>query len=66
MAAMRLNIGKIKQEMARLGWTYTKPASEMGISRQLLSYYLHKDIRGLKKIEKLAKPFRMDPKDLLV
>lgn len=66
MTAMKLNLKKINQELSRLGWTRGQYARRLGISRQLLYYYLKKEIRGIKPVEKLAKPFGIDPKDLLI
>jgi len=63
---MKLNLKKINQELERLGWTRVEYARRLGVSKQLLHYYLKKEIKGIKIVEKLACPFNVDPKDLLV
>jgi transcriptional regulator with XRE-family HTH domain len=63
---MKLNIDRIKKRMEYLGWTNTELARRIGCSRQCLSYYLNSEIRGMKKIEKLAAPLGIKPKDLLI
>ena len=63
---MKLNIEKINQEMARLGINQNQLAQQMGISRQLLDYYLHTQSKGLRAMERLAAHFKIDPRDLLI
>ena len=63
---MKLNIKKINSELGRLKWKRAEYARKLGISKQLLNYYLRKDVKGLLILERLAKPFNMDPKDLLI
>ena len=63
---MKLNLRKIWQEMDRLGLNKTELAQRMGISRQLLNYYLHRNLREIPAVERLAKQFNIPPKDLLV
>ena len=66
-AAMNLNIRKIRNEMTRLGLNESGLAKLMGVSRPLVYYYLrenHTDHR-FSTVEKLAKAFDMDTKDLI-
>jgi hypothetical protein len=63
---MKLNTKKIEQELTRLEWTHTKYAKELGISKQLLQYYMKPDLKGVQIAEKLAGPLNLDPKDLLI
>jgi transcriptional regulator with XRE-family HTH domain len=63
---MKLNLKKINQEMERLGLNQTELARRMGISRQLLNYYLQRDLREIPAVERLAKQFNIPPKDLLI
>ena len=62
---MKLNTKKIMAELKRLDWNYVKLAKEMGISRQLVHYYLH-SAPSIVKVEKLAKALNIDSKDLLI
>jgi transcriptional regulator with XRE-family HTH domain len=62
---MKINQTKIKQELERLGWTNTEYADRVGVSRQLLHYYLNKDPKGFRIATRLAKPLHIDPRDLL-
>ena len=63
---MKLNQRKIKQELERLGWTSTEYARKVGVSRQLMSYYLNQDPKGFRIVVRLAKPLNIDPRDLLL
>ncbi len=63
---MKLNQKKIKQELMRLGWNYVEYAKRMGISRQLVYYYLNHDPKGFRIVVRLAKPLNLDPRDLLL
>jgi len=63
---MKLNLKKINSELARQKWSRTEYARRLGVSKQLLNYYLRKNVKGLLILERLAKPFNMDPKDLLI
>ena len=62
---MKLNIKKIMAELQRLGWTRTEYARKLGISRQLLNYYLHKG-KSIRLVNRLADPLHIDPRDLLI
>ena len=62
---MKLNYKKIEHEMNRLGWNYRMMAKAGGISKQLLSYYIHA-VPSFKTISALAKILKLDPKDLIV
>jgi transcriptional regulator with XRE-family HTH domain len=64
---MKLNISKIKKEMVRNNWNITKLAKVMKISRQRLSYVLSARYvsKSLLIIEKLAKAFKVNERDLL-
>lgn len=66
IAAMKLNIKKIKQELKKRGWTQQQYADELQISKQLLSYHLNTDLKSLKVVELLAKPLQLNPKDLII
>jgi len=65
---MKINIQKIKKEMERNGWNYSKLANEMKISRSRLSLVLGAGYRwnNFKMIERFARALNLDPKDLLL
>ena len=58
-----LNIDKIEQERTRLGWSKTRLAKEIGISKQLLNYAYNN--RLVKHAPLFGKVFNLDPKDLI-
>lgn len=64
MLPMKLNVKKIKREMARLGWTMETLAQKCGLkNRQAVWYYFNSEsIRGA---DKFAKALDVDPKDLI-
>jgi transcriptional regulator with XRE-family HTH domain len=65
---MKLNKKKIEAELKRLGWSYSDYARKLGVSRQLLNYYINGQGGGAKAlsvIERMAKPLLIDPKDLI-
>jgi len=63
---MKLNQKKIKQELARMGWSKIEYARRVGVSRQLIYYYLNRDPKGFRMVTQLAKPFNIDPVELLM
>lgn len=63
---MKLNQKKIKQELAKMGWSKIEYAKRVGVSRQLIYYYLNKDPKGFGMVTQLAKPFNIDPLELLI
>jgi transcriptional regulator with XRE-family HTH domain len=64
---MKLNKKKIDAELKRLGWSHSDYARQLGVSRQLLNYYINGGgAKALSVIEKMAKPLLIDPKDLIV
>lgn len=64
---MKPNIKKIKKEMKRNGWNYTLLAEKMEESKQWLSIVLSDRYKwnNFKTIEKFAKVFGVDEKDLV-
>ena len=67
---MEFNREKVLAELARLKWTRKKLASKMGVTRQYVEFYLRpkkKDTKNmtLKTIERFAKPFGFEGKDLI-
>ena len=65
---MKLNKGKIKKELARLGWSYYRLGEEMKVKRQWVYQLMDPKYNGvtLKTIEKLANALDFDPKDLII
>jgi len=62
---MRVNVEKIEFELKRLGWTQTRLAKEVGMTRQGISYIMLKQRAPLKTLDRIAKGLCVDPKDLL-
>ena len=63
MEKLKLNTDKIKRQLKQIGKTQFWLASELGISKQLLSYHMRfKTVRGA---EMIAPVFGLEPKDLL-
>ena len=63
---MRIKIEKIDFELKRLGWSRSKLAQQMGISRQRLSYVLGHSYPKLQVLERLAKTIQISARDLIV
>ena len=63
---MKLNQKKIDQELKRLGWSRSEYAIKVGISRQLMYYYLNRTPKGFRIVVRLAAPLHIDPRDLLL
>jgi DNA-binding Xre family transcriptional regulator len=65
---MNINIQKIKKEMAKNGWNYTRLAKEMGISKQRLHFIFSPKYKShtLRTIERFAQVLELEPKDLLI
>ena len=59
----KLNIKRIDKRLAMFGWNRSDFARALGISRQLLSYYLLNP--SLKSIEKIAFMLDFKVKDLI-
>jgi len=64
---MRLNTKRIRQELARLGWSPYRLSKEMGIANQTVYKLLKENGNSytFKTVEKLADALGVDPKDLL-
>lgn len=62
---MRVNTEKIEFELKRLGWTQTKLAKEIDMTRQGISYIMMKKTAPLKTLDRIAKALHVDGKDLL-
>jgi predicted transcriptional regulator len=63
---MRLNTEKIKKEMARLNWTQTRLAKEMGVKRQYVQYMLKSGTNPtIKTINRFAAALDVSPMDLV-
>ena len=62
---MRVNVEKIEFELKRLGWSYTRLAKEIGMTRQGISYIMVNQRAPLKTLDRIAKGLCVDPKDLL-
>ena len=63
---MKVNVKKINAELERAGWSRAEYARQVGVTRQLMDYYLNGEVKGFRIVEVLARPFGMDPKDLLI
>ena len=63
---MKINKEKILMELKRLGWSKADYARKLGISRQLVDYYLNGEPQGIKIVARLAGPLHIDPRDLLM
>jgi transcriptional regulator with XRE-family HTH domain len=63
---MKLNRQKIKAEMKRLEMTQSDLASKMGVTRQRISVILNYGAGTFRVVERIAKIFKLDPKDLIV
>ena len=61
---IKLNIDKIEFERKRLGLKKAELARKMGISRQLLNDTMKK--KQLFHVDKFARVFKIDPKDLII
>ena len=66
--SMQINFLKIEKERKRYGWSYTRLAEEIGISKQRLSFILGLKYKRntFRTIEMLAKALNVDPKDLIL
>jgi len=63
---MQLNTQKIRSELKRLGKTQSAMARELGYTRQMIWYILAAKRRPhFATVEKIARYFKMDPKDLI-
>jgi transcriptional regulator with XRE-family HTH domain len=63
---MKLNVEKIKKEMARLNWTQTRLANEMGVKRQYVQFMLKCGTNPtIKTIDRFAKALDISPRDLI-
>ena len=63
---MKLNIRKIQLELERLGWSKSKLAREMGVTRQCIHYYFHnKRNIGLETVTNIGKTLGIPAKDLI-
>jgi len=64
---MKLNIEKIKQELARREWSMKDFADALG-SPRTYPYYLLKNEKShtFKTVEKIASALNYDPKDLII
>jgi len=62
---MRLNTSKIAYEMKRLGMNQSALARALNCTRQYASLVMKGDVKTLKSIEKIAKVFNIDPRDLI-
>lgn len=66
---MDLNIKKIENELARLGWSKYRLAKEMRVANQTMYAVLDLNRKNgvtLKTVNNIAKALNMDPKDLLI
>jgi len=64
---MKLNIDKIKNELRRIDKTQMWLASQVGVSKQAVSHWMGSPTSiTFKNIEKVAKVFNLDEKDLLL
>ena len=62
---MKLNQLKLKFEMERLGMNQTRLAAELGLTRQRVSAIFRHGAGTFKVVERIAKVFNVEPKDLL-
>jgi DNA-binding Xre family transcriptional regulator len=64
---MKINLIKIKKEMARNGWNNTKLANVMGVSKQRLNYVLSPRYKSntFRTIDLIAKALSLDSRDLV-
>jgi hypothetical protein len=63
---MKINQKKILSELSRLEWSKAEYARRLGVSRQLVDYYLNHNPKGFRIAALLAAPFHIDPRDLLL
>ena len=62
---MKLNVKKIRSEMERLGITESDLARDFKTSRQNVWWMLNKGGRSFKVVQRFAKYFMLDEKDLI-
>ena len=64
---MEINTDKIDQKIARLRWTYSDLAREIGCTKQWVYWKLTYDQAGttFKTVEKFARALDAAPKDLI-
>ena len=63
---MQLNIKKIKDEMRRQGMTQVQLAKRLRLTKQRVNYILKNGARSFGVVQKIAKVFNLDPKDLII
>ena len=64
--AMKLNAKKIKSELDRAGMSKKDLAKKIGMSIRNVDMMLFKKTTKLVTIERVARVFDLDPKDLLI
>ena len=62
---MKLNVKRIRLEMERSDWNQAELAKKLKTSRQNVFHILNRGPQTFKIVERLARIFSMDPKDLL-